>query len=99
MCFIQVVALKLFWQFCKSKQIQFHILDLYKTGKSIKNWSSKLDLIEKTMNLSPNLLAVKTQQLKFNFLLKYFVYIKISFMNIPEMNLKNGNDDTYIVEI
>ena len=72
---------------------------MYKTGKSKKNWSSNLDLIEETMNLSPILFAVKPQQLKFNFLLKYFVYIKISFMNIPEMNLKNGNDDTYMVVI
>ena len=36
-CFVRVVNLKLFCQFCKSKQKQFHVQNLYKTRKSTKS--------------------------------------------------------------
>ena len=52
-CLVRVANLKLFWQFCKSKQKQFHVHYLYKTRKL-----SNFDLIEETMELSCILLAV-----------------------------------------
>ena len=40
MSFVQVVNLKLFRHFCKSKQKQFHVPNLYKTRITTNNWSS-----------------------------------------------------------
>ena len=57
--FLQIVNLKLFCQFWKSKQKQIHVWDLYKTSKSAKNWSSIFGLIEETMDLSCILLTVQ----------------------------------------
>ena len=55
--FVQVANLKLFSQFCKSKQKQLHLGDLDKTRKSTKNQSSYFDSIEETMDPSCILLA------------------------------------------
>ena len=38
--------------FCKSKQTQFHVHNLYKTYKSTNNWSSKFGLIKETLDPS-----------------------------------------------
>ena len=52
MCFVQVVNLKLFCQFCKSKQKQFYVRTLYKLRKSRKNHHIFFFLIEETMVLT-----------------------------------------------
>ena len=59
MCFAQVVNLKLFCPFWKSKQKQIYVWNLYKTSKSAKKWSSIFGLIKETMDLSCILLTVQ----------------------------------------
>ena len=52
------MSLKLFGQFCKSKQKLFHVRNLSKTRKSKKNQVSNFRFIEEIMNLSYILTAV-----------------------------------------
>ena len=50
--------LKLFFHFCKSKERQFNVCNLYKTRKYTKNGLSNFGLIEETMDLSRIPIAV-----------------------------------------
>ena len=60
---MQVVNLKLFFQFCKSTQKQFHVHNLYKTRKSTNNPLSNFGIIEETMVLPCFLLALCLQHI------------------------------------
>ena len=59
-CFERVANLKLFWQFCKSKQKQFHVRKPNtKRVSNQKNCRIALEILKKNMDLSRIYLAVK----------------------------------------
>ena len=59
-CLVDIVSLKLFCQFSKSKKKQFYVRNLYKTRKSTMNRSSSFGLIKEAIDLSRIRLAVYT---------------------------------------